>query len=123
MAAPPNERLIRLMKAMRQDIIARLGPGAEKPWTKVLDDKWIFDNNYLSNLAKDLGFSSSKVFPAQENLDIVFKTSFNSLLADSGNNDIVLPTYIVDFLDSIDKSISHELKQKLCPTGIIVFSK
>jgi len=121
--SPPNERLIRLMKAMRQDIIARLGPGAEKPWTKALDDKWIFDNNYLSNLAKDLGFSSSKVFPAQENLDIVFKTSFNSLLADSGNNDIVLPAYIVDFLDSIDKSISHELKQKLCPTGIIVFSK
>lgn len=118
-----NKRLINLMKAMRLDIQARQGPPSEKPWTSILDDKWIFDASYLSELTLQLGCSTVEIFPAQENLEHVFETSFRSLLADSGNGDIKISDEIVAFLAEVDSEIIGNLKQKLCPTGIIVITK
>jgi SAM-dependent methyltransferase len=118
-----DQRLILLMQAMRRDIQARQGPPDEKPWTRQLDDKWVFDAAYLSDLTAQLKCERVSVFPAQEDLSRVFEASFVSLLADSGNSDLVLSDRVLEYLRLVDHGISNELKQKLCPTGIVVITK
>ena len=120
---PSDQRLTQLMTAMRRDIQARQGPPDEKPWTQLLDDKWIFDSSYLAVLAAQLECESVKVWPAQEDLRHVFETTFKSLLVESGNATLRLSESALQLLRDVDAGISVELKKKMCPTGIIVITK
>jgi len=115
--------LARLMKALRLDIQCRLGPPAEKPWTAALDDKWIFDEPYLVDLARQLGLSKVDVHPAQPDLTHVYEGAFRSVLADSGNGELAVPEAVWDCVREFDRGIDPGLKKALCPTGIIVFTK
>jgi SAM-dependent methyltransferase len=54
-----DDKLARLMKVQRLDIQSRLGPPSVKRWTGRLDDKWVFDEPYLHDLARQLGLSRS----------------------------------------------------------------
>ena len=115
--------LARLMKALRLDIQCRLGPPAPKPWTALLDDKWIFDEPYLMQLAVELGLSKVEIHPVQEDLSHVYEVAFRSVLADSGNAALAIPEPVTAAVREFDRSIGPELKRHLCPTGIIVFTK
>lgn len=115
--------IAKLMSALRLDIQARLGVPKVKPWTEYLDDKWVFDEPYLADLAKQLALSGVDVYPGQEDLTLVFETSFRSLLADSGNSDVLIPDEVWQVVREFDQGISNDLKRRLCPTGIIIFTK
>lgn len=115
--------LARLMKALRLDVQCRLGPPAAKPWTPHLDDKWVFDEPYLIGLAGELGMSKVDVHPGQPDLTRIYESAFRSLLSDSGLGGISVPEPVMDCVREFDESIGPGLKAKLCPTGIIVFTK
>ncbi len=115
--------LARLMRAMRLDIQSRLGPPVEKPWTRELDDKWVFDTPYLERLAAELGLSRVDVYPAQPDLSQVYENAFTSLLADSGLAAIEVPQAVQDSVRMFDRGIGEDLKRELCPTGVIVFTR
>ncbi len=115
--------LARLMKAMRLDIQYRLGPPAAKPWTPGLDDKWVFDEPYLIRLADELGMSKVEIHPGQPDLTRIYESAFRSLLSDSGLGEIPVPEPVIACVREFDESIGPGLKRKLCPTGIIVFTK
>jgi SAM-dependent methyltransferase len=118
-----NSPIEKLMCALRLDIQARLGVPNVKPWTEHLDDKWVFDEPYLADLTRQLGFSRADVYPAQEDLTAVYETTFRSLLSDSGNRGVEIPDVVLEAVREFDRGISVELKRKLCPTGIIVLTK
>ena len=115
--------LARLMRALRFDIQSRLGPANVKPWTAQLDDKWIFDEPYLLALSNELGMAKVEVYPVQQNLSSVYESAFRSVLADSGNAALPIPDPVLDAVRDIDRSIGPGMKHRLCPTGIIVFTK
>ena len=115
--------LAQLMQALRVDIQARLGPPAAKPWTALLDDKWIFDEPYLGRLAREIGMSSVTIHPAHPDLTQVYEVAFQSILADSGHAGIVVPEPVLAAVRAFDHCIDGSLKKHLCPTGIIVFTK
>lgn len=115
--------LARLMRALRLDIQCRLGPPAAKPWTAQLDDKWIFDEPYLAELATQLGLSKVEVHPAQPDLTNVYEGAFRSVLSDSGNQGLEIPQPVLECVREFDRGIDQALKKRLCPTGIIVFTK
>ena len=115
--------LARLMRALRLDIHSRLGPPAAKPWTAALDDKWVFDEPYLVELAADLGLANVAVHPAQPDLSRVFEGAFMSVLADSGNAGLAIPEPVLERVREFDRAIDPALKARLCPTGVIVFTK
>lgn len=115
--------LERLMKSLRLDIQSRLGPPAEKPWTAQLDDKWIFDEPYLLDLARGLGMSKVDIHPAQNDLSAIYETGFRSVLADSGNAGLAIPEAVLDAVREFDRGVGPDLKRRLCPTGIIVLTK
>jgi SAM-dependent methyltransferase len=120
---PSDLRLIQLMNAMRTDLQARQGPPIEKPWTKHLDDKWIFNLAYLKDLGDQLGSVHTEIVPEYEDLTHLYEESFMSLLQVSGNADIVLSKNVIQFLQNLDEDIAPRLKKNLCPSGIIVFTK
>jgi SAM-dependent methyltransferase len=115
--------LARLMKAQRFDIQSRLGTPAPKAWTALLDDKWIFDELYLMELAKELGLSKVEIHPAQHDLSHVYEMAFRSVLADSGNAALPISDPVRDAVREFDRSIAPDLKSHRCPTGIVVFTK
>ncbi len=113
----------RLMAALRLDIHSRLGPPKAKPWTASLDDKWVFDEPYLATLGRQLGMSAVAIHPAQSDLTTLYEEGFRSVLAESGNADLAIPAAVWDCVREFDRAISDALKRRLCPTGIIVFTK
>lgn len=115
--------IARLMVAIRRDIHARLDVPNRKPWTENLDDKWVFNRPYLAGLARDLGCHAVRVHTNQPNLARLYEEGFRSLLADSGHADVVIPDEVLAVVRSFDAGISEALKERLCPTGIIVFEK
>ena len=115
--------LARVMKALRLDIQSRLGAPVEKPWTERLDDKWVFDESYLAELALQLGLARVDVHPAQADLTHVFEAAFTSVLADSGNQALAIPEAVLGCVREFDRGIAPALKRRFCPTGIIVFTK
>jgi 2-polyprenyl-3-methyl-5-hydroxy-6-metoxy-1,4-benzoquinol methylase len=112
-----------LMRAMRLDIQSRLGVPVLKPWSEHLDDKWVFDEPYLHTLAKDLDFSGVEIYPSSTDLETVYTDAFYSLLSDSGNKNAYVCPQINQVLFEFDRGFARELKQKLAPSGIIIFRK
>lgn len=112
-----------LMRAMRLDIQSRLGVPVAKPWTAVLDDKWVFDENYVRHLGVQLGFSTVEIFPANAELSETFRETVQDLLNVTGNADIPVPDVVWDAIREFDEGLSPTLKERFCPTGILVFSK
>ena len=45
------------------------------------------------------------------------------MLADSGNAALPIPDPVLDAVRDFDRSIGADMKRRLCPTGIIVFTK
>jgi SAM-dependent methyltransferase len=115
--------LARVMRTLRLDIQSRLGVPVEKPWTARLDDKWVFDEAYLIGLARDLGLARVEVHSAQLPLDNLFEGAFMSVLADIGSGDVAIAHEVIECVREFDRGIAAELKARLCPTGIIVFTK
>ena len=121
--AEKDHPIRKLMEALRTDIHARLGVPDCKPWTKHLDDKWVFNRPYLSKLASDLGCRSVSVYKNQPDLSHLYEDCFRSVLADSGNASVDIPPEVLRVIHNFDRDISCELKEVLCPTGIIVIEK
>lgn len=115
--------LARLMAALRLDIQSRLGPPVEKPWTAALDDKWVFDEPYLATLGRQLGMSAVAVHPAQPRMATLYEEGFRSVLAESGNADLPIPAAVWECVREFDGGVSDALKQRLCPTGVVVLTK
>ena len=113
----------RFMRAMRLDIQSRLGVPDEKPWTRGLDDKWVFDRPYLMKLAEQLGFPKVEVHPIEKDLSRVYENAFTSLLADAGLSSIPVPDEVRECVRMYDAGIGEGLKRELCPTGVIVFGR
>jgi SAM-dependent methyltransferase len=115
-------QLAGLMRAMRFDIQSRLGPPKEKPWTRELDDKWVFDRPYLSELARDLRLSV-RVHPAEVDDTRVYESAFKGLLSDAGLASIAVPDAVLARVRAYDEGIAPALKRQLFPTGVIVFTR
>ncbi len=118
-----THKIANLMRAMRTDIHARLGVPQQHDWTKYLDDKWVFNRVYLAQLTEKLGLSIVQVFPNQLNLTHVYEESFRSLLSDTGNTGIQIPEEVFEIFREFDEGIHPDLKEWLCPTGIILITK
>lgn len=112
-----------LMRTIRTDVYARLGVPQRHSWTKNLDDKWVFNRTYLTQLARQLGCSNVHIHPTPTDLTYVFQAAFHSLLSDSGNAGVLILEEVIKILRDFDQGIPLSLKERLCPTGIIVFIK
>lgn len=122
-AGDGDGQLAGFMRAMRLDIQSRLSPPVEKPWTRDLDDKWVFDEPHLMELAAGLGLSKVEVHPADPDLSHVYENAFRSLLSDGGLAAVPIPAAVIDCVRMFEGGMGLNLKRELCPTGVIVFTR
>jgi len=115
--------IARLMVAQRTDIHARLGVPAKKPWTHLLDDKWVFDRPYLADLAAQLGCRFAAVHPNQPDLTNLYEGCFRSLMIEGGLGGIEIDPEVLAAVRMFDGGISVNVKRQLCSTGVIVFER
>lgn len=118
-----DPKLISFFKAICHDYEARFGVPRLKPWTHVLDDKWLFHPSYLCEMASKIGLELELVTPAVENTDSVFSNSVLTTLRLAGLGDVALPNRLLKVLKTFDDGISPNLKSRLTPEGIIVLVK
>lgn len=122
-AGDADGTLAKIMRAMRFDFQHRLGVPALKPWTLMLDDKWLFDEPYLQQLGSELAFDSVKTYAGVDDLGHLYEGTFRSLMHDTGNANLKVPDGVWDIIHQFDRGICVELKARLAPGGYIIFAK
>ncbi|HEV3141090.1 MAG TPA: class I SAM-dependent methyltransferase [Vicinamibacterales bacterium] len=115
--------LAEALRAQRFDMQHRLGVPVVQSWTAGLDDKWLFDEPYLMELSEQLGFRRVEVHPVEDDMTRVYEGCLRSLLFATGNAELDVPQAVYDVIREFDRGIAPELKRKLSPAGLIIFTK
>jgi SAM-dependent methyltransferase len=118
-----DPRLLLFFKAMCQDYEARFGVPRVKPWTCDLDDKWLFHQSYLREMAGEIGLTLEQVVPTDTNMEKVFSNAVRGTLKGAGLAGVPTPERLWEILELFDVGISEDLKKRLTPSGIIILTK
>jgi len=118
-----RHKLVLFFKAMCQDYEARFGVPRVKPFTKNLDDKWLFHTSYLREMAEKIGLALELVAPTITDSGKLFSNAVCGNLEVAGLGDIPVPDSIMKTLQVFDDGISPELKEFFAPEGIICLAK
>jgi SAM-dependent methyltransferase len=118
-----DARLITFFKAMRHDYEARFGIPRLKPWTALLDDKWLFHASYLRTLAGTIGAELVTIEPVPVQFDKMFEAAIRFTLNAAGLGDVPTPSRLWRVVESYDLGMSTSLKRKFSPEGVIVLKK
>jgi len=118
-----DPRLLSFFKAMCHDYEARFGVPRVKPWTRNLDDKWLFHPSYLRDMASNIGLTLDLVAPTSTSLDNLFSNSVRCTLNLAGLGGVPTSDKLWEILDSFDVGVSADLKKRFTPEGIIILAK
>jgi SAM-dependent methyltransferase len=119
---PADPRLVRFLKSMNNDAEHRFGVGRSKPWTSELDDKWLFNIEYIDGICRAQGCRSVEVEPMNIG-PTYFLNSVRAYLSVSGNGDVPVPQWAEDIIAEFDTGISMAVKQRLFAEGAIIIHK
>lgn len=118
-----NPKLLSFFEAMCQDYEARFGVPRVKPWTRRLDDKWLFHPSYLREVAKNIGLTFELICPMSDDLEKMFQNAVRGTLNVAGLGAVPTPQKLWEILESFDAGVSTDLKRRLSPEGIIILAK
>jgi SAM-dependent methyltransferase len=118
-----DARLISFFKALCHDYDARFGIPWVKPWTRDLDDKWLFHPSYLRKMASNIGLTLELIAPCTIKYEKIFSDSVRGTLNLGGLGDIPTSERLWELLDSFDAGISTDLKKQFTSEGIIILAK
>lgn len=118
-----DDPLVESLKAARKDLQHRLGVPVVQWWTEILDDKWLFNEPYLMELCEQLGFSRLEIHPVEQDLSCLYEGCLRSLMFARGNGTADVPPSVLEIVHAYDRGISPEIKPKLSPAGLVIFTK
>jgi ubiquinone/menaquinone biosynthesis C-methylase UbiE len=87
-----------------------------------LDDKWMFNRRHFEEAARESGCRGLRIYstnPPQH----TFRNKLHKLHMVGLGETVELPSWIIEILDSCDKSISPALREELLMEGSIIFLK
>ena len=102
-----DPRIIKHFKAMCHDYEARFGVPRVKPWTRDLDDKWLFHPSYLREMSSNIGLTFEKITPSSYSWEHVFSSSVRSTLNLAGLSDIPTPDKMWEVLRVHSETITY----------------
>ena len=118
-----DPKIVAHFKAMCHDYEARFGVPRVKPWTRDLDDKWLFHPSYLREMASNIGLTLELVSPVNFNMEHVFSDAIHSTMNCAGLGGVATPDKMWEILALFDSGISTDLKRRLTSEGIIILAK
>ncbi len=118
-----DPKILTHFKAICHDYEARFGVPRVKPWTRDLDDKWLFHPFYLREMASNIGLKFELISPVNTNLEQIFSDAVRSTLNCAGLGGIPTPDKMWEILKLFDVGMSADLKKRLTSEGIIILAK
>jgi SAM-dependent methyltransferase len=118
-----HPKIVTFFKGLCHDYEARFGVPRVKPWTRDLDDKWLFHPTYLREMAANIGLTLELVAPTSSELDKMFSNSVRINLNIAGLGDLPTPDKLWELLATFDAGIAPNLKQRFTSEGIIILTK
>lgn len=103
--------LLQFFRAMVIDMEARFGVPRQKPWTPHLDDKWMFHEGFLRDMAADIGLRLDWIEPT-ENEDRLFENTVLNTLTVAELGDEPRPNRMLELLREFDEGMTPSLKRR-----------
>jgi SAM-dependent methyltransferase len=88
-----------------------------------LDDKWLFSRRYIERAAEAAGFVDVRFVPLNDHPSLYRDTAAVHLRLNTGREDLALPAWAIDILDSYDAGLNFEAKRELMLEAAIVLTK
>jgi SAM-dependent methyltransferase len=112
----------KLLRGMKNDLDHRFGVDVPKPWTRFLDDKWLFTVEYIRREAEELGCTLVGVAPWQTSPHL-YTDYLRELLRASGNERLELPEHVWGLVSRFDRMVDPTLHCDLAPEAIFAIRK
>ena len=97
-----DPRLLAFLKALCQDLEARFGVPRTKPWTRYMDDKWLFHPSYLRQVANNIGLKLDIVAPIYKSIQDIFSRSVRISLHGAGLGGVPVSAKFWEIIDQFD---------------------
>jgi SAM-dependent methyltransferase len=88
-----------------------------------LDDKWLFSRTRMEKVARAAGFSDVQFVPHNDHSTLYRDTVAVHLRLYSGRDDLALPAWAAEIIDSYDAAMPLQAKRELMLEGSIVLTK
>ena len=118
-----DPKLLSTLATLINDSNHRFGPDKAKPWTKYLDDKWLFNIPYLRKAAASASLALDGSYPISTPSSTVISDNILSTLSLCGFKHESLPGKVFDILNQFDNSLGIPLKERISQESILVFRK
>ena len=118
--APQADQVLRAMVA---DIAARTTPDPKRPGFAQMDDKWLFSREQFEAMARDAGFAGVRFLSHNNHPSLYRDIADVQLRLSSGQDDLTLPDWAGDILDSFDRAMPKPAKTLFMLEGSVVLTK
>jgi len=121
--SPLEPEADRLLRGMVDDIAARTAPDPKRPGFADLDDKWLFSREQFEGMARDAGFASVRFLAHNNHPSLYRNMAHVQLRLGTGRDDLSLPDWAVEILDSFDRAMPKPTKNLFMLEGSVVLTK
>lgn len=122
-AAMLDHNTIKFFKALCHDFAVRKGVDKQAAHFLHMDDKWLFTKDFINNMAKQIGFRQTTIYPLHSPKDMFYNQA-SAYLRLGLNKDInTLPQWAIKKIREIDEHFSKELCHELLIEGGIILKK
>jgi len=121
--APLDPVVEETLRSIVRDIAVRSHLQRKEIDFSQLDDKWLFARAYVENAAKKAGFTEVRIVPLNDHATLYRDTVAVQLRLTTGRDDLQLPAWAIDVIDSFDAALNMHGKRELMLEGAIVLTK
>ena len=120
---PLDSRLEGALAAISADITARTQPDRNDPAFAMMDDKWLFSQERIVKISREIGFASVDFVPQNDHVSLYRDTAQVQMRLATGLDDLQLPDWAVDILDEFDAALPMATKRRVMLESAIVLTK
>lgn len=118
-----DPRIEAALRAVSIDIAARTEPDVTAAHFPHLDDKWLFSQERIREIAERYGFSKVEFVPHNDHPTLYRDIARIQLRLATGLDNLELPAWAVDILDEFDAALPKAVKRRIMLEGTIVLTK
>jgi SAM-dependent methyltransferase len=121
--APLEPQIETVLRSMTADIAARTNPDPKRPGFADMDDKWLFSREQFETMAANAGFARVQFVSHNNHQSLYRDVTSVQLRLGSGRDDLALPDWALEIMDSFDEALPRTVKNLLMLEGSVVLTK
>ena len=121
--APLDPAIAQALRLLIEDVAVRSVLKRKDIDFSRMDDKWLFSRRYIERAAEQAGFEAVQFVPQNDHASLYRDTVAVYFRLHTGRDDIVLPDWALEILDSFDAALNLQAKRELMLEAAIVLTK